>query len=205
MTAPATLLLAHSMPHVIMMWRTILSPHCGRYHIGGEAATIEQTLHAAAALQPALVLMDAAIAGKCMAAAVQQLRACAANARLLVCWRYHHERLVQQIPGLPVAYLAEDVPALEMLMALSQLMRGNIYYCRQTERLFTQPAARKPLSEKHRQLLWCMRQGQRAKEMAVATGLKISTVNGYVKELYKLIGSSNMSALESFMKKEGLL
>lgn len=204
MVAPATVLLAHSLPHVITMWRAVLGPHIGRYHIGGEAATIKQVLVVAATLQPAVVLMDAGMAGKRMAAAVQQLRACAAHVKLLICWQYCHGHLVQPIPGLPVAYLAEDASLPEVLMALSRLMRGDTYYCRQTERLFSPPAARKPLPQKYRQLLWCMRQGHTAKEMAMATGLKESTVKGYIKELYALIGSRSMPALECFMKKEGM-
>ncbi len=204
MIAPATLLLAHSLPHVMMVWRALLSPHCGRYHIGGEVATARQMLYAAATLQPAVVLMDAGIAGKCMAAVVHQLRGCAANVKLLICWQYCHHHLVQQSAGLRVSYLAEDAPPLELLMALSQLMRGDSYHCSQTERLLSPHTARNGLPEKYRQLLWCMRQGHTAKDMAMATGLKVSTVNGYVKELYVLIGSRSMGALESFMKKEGM-
>jgi DNA-binding NarL/FixJ family response regulator len=176
MTAPATLLLAHSLPHVMMMWRTLLSPHCGRYYIEGEATTTAQMLYAAATLQPAVVLMDAGMAGKCLASTVQQLLACAANARLLICWRYHHEGLVQQIPGLPVAYLAEDVQPWEVLMALNQLMRGNTYHCRQSERALGPPAVRKPLPEKYPQLLWGMWESHSAKDMADVTGLTENTV-----------------------------
>jgi len=50
-----------------------------------------------------------------------------------------------------------------------------------------------------------MRQGYAAKDMAMATALKVSTVNGYVKHIYALIGSRSMIALESFMKTEGML
>ena len=205
MSAPVTVLIAHSQPQVRLIWRAVLSPHCGRYHIKGEAATTDELLHAAACLQPDVVLMDAGIAGKCIAATAQQVRACAANAKLLICWQYCHERLVQQIPGLPVAYLAEDAPPVEMLFAIKELMRGNIYHCRQTERLLSPQCAVNRLPEKYRQLLWCMRQGHTAKDMAMATGLKPSTVRGYVKEIYALIGSRSMGALESFMKKEGIL
>ena len=205
MTGPSTVLLAHSLPHVMMVWRALLNPHCGRYHIGDEAATAGQLLYAATHLQPALVLMDAGMAGKCMATFVQQLRACAAHVKLLICWQYCHDHLVQPLPGVPVTYLAEDVSLPEVLTALNQLMLGNSYYCRQTERLFSPPAARKPLPEKHRRLLWCMRQGHTAKEMAMAIKVKESTVKGYIKELRALIGSGSMPALESFMKKEGML
>ncbi|SRR5665213_2406155 len=204
MVAPATVLLAHNLPHVMMVWRTMLGPHCGRYNIGSEAANPRQILHAVAALQPAVVLMDAGLAGKRMTAFVKKLLACAANVKLLICWQYCHEHLVQPIPGAPVAYLAEDAPLLEMLMALNQLMRGEIYHCRQTERLLGSPAAAKPLPQKYRQLLWCMRQRHSAKDMAMATGLKVSTVNDYVKDIYERIGSRSMGALESFMKKEGM-
>jgi DNA-binding NarL/FixJ family response regulator len=205
MVAPATLLLAHSLPHVIMMWRAALGPHIGRYHIGGEAATIKQVLHAAAALQPAVILMDAGMAGKRLAAAVKQLRACAANVRLLICWQYCHDHLVQPIPGMPVAYLAEDASLPEILIALNLLMCGDSYHCRQTERLFNPPARATPLSPKHRHLLWYMREGRPAKETAMVIGVKVSTVNGYIKDLHALIGSSSMVALESFMRKEGML
>jgi len=205
MTAPATLLLAHNLPHVMMVWRALLSPHCDRYHIGGEAVTSRQMLYTAAALQPALVLMDAGIAGKRLATIVQQLRACAANVKLLICWQYCHQHLVQPIPGLPVAYLAEDVSLPEMLIALSQLVRGETYYCSQTKRLLSPSATGHRLPEKHRQLLWCMRLGYTAIDMAMATGLKVNTVNGYIKHIYALVGSRSMIALESFMRKEGML
>jgi DNA-binding NarL/FixJ family response regulator len=92
-----------------------------------------------------------------------------------------------------------------MLTALSQLMLGEIYYCSQTKRLLSPSAAGHKLPDKYRQLLWCMRQGYAAKDMAMATALKVSTVNGYVKHIYALIGSRSMIALESFMKTEGML
>ena len=204
MTAPATVLLVHNLPHVIMMWRNLLAPHCGRYYVGGEGATKEQMLYAAATLQPAIVLMDAAIGGKRLAATVRQLRASVAHVKLLICWQYCHSGLVQPNPALAMGYLAEDVPTVEILQALGQMVRGNNYYCRQSERLFSPPAEGPPLPPKHRQLLWCMRQRFTAIEMAEATDLAVNTVNGYVRDLYDLIGSRSMPALEYFMKKEGM-
>jgi len=41
--------------------------------------------------------------------------------------------------------------------------------------------------------------------MAQVTGLSVNTVKFYPRDIYKRIGSRGKSALESFMKREGLL
>jgi DNA-binding NarL/FixJ family response regulator len=186
------------------VWRTLLSPHYGRYRIVAEAADTRQMLCAAASLQPAVVVMDAGLAGKRPAVVVQELCACAANTKLLICWQYRHERLVQPLLGLPVSLLAEDAATLQMIRALNQLMRGAVYHCRQSERLVHPPATVARVPEQYRQLLWCMWQGHSAEEMSVATRLTVRTVNSYLKEIHALIGSRSMGALDSFMKKQGM-
>jgi DNA-binding NarL/FixJ family response regulator len=205
MTAPATLLLVHNMPHVLMVWRNVLRPHCGHYHIGGEVANARQMLKAAATLQPAIVLIDAGMAGKGLVAFVKKLQASATQAKLLVCWQYSHQHLVQPIPGAVVAYLSEDAQPWETVVALNHLMNGKVYHCRQSERLLRRQAKSEPLPGNWKQLVWCRWQGHSAKDMAAATGLKISTVNDYLKKIYAHIGSGSMAAFEHFMKKEGML
>ena len=203
-TAPATLLLAHDMPHVLRVWRTLLSRHYDRYRIVAEAADTKQMLCAAATVQPAVVVMDAGLAGKRLTAVVRELCASAAGTRLLICWQYRHERLVKPLQGMPVSLLAEDAMPLQMIPALRQLLRGKTYHCRQSEKRLHPPATVKPLPEKYRQVLWCMRQGLPAKEMPDATGLSLRTVESYRKEIRALIGSRSMDALIIFMKKQGM-
>ncbi len=205
MSVSVTVLVAHDVPHVRQAWKNMLRGQRDRYHIKGEVAITGDFLQAAARLQPDVVLMDAGIAGECIANTLQQVRACAANTKLFICWRYCHERLVRHIPGQPVAYVAEDVALTEMLIALQQLERGNTYYCRITEKVLNPPRVAKPLPEHYPQLLWCMRQGQSAEDMTLATPLKVKTVRSYIRDIKALIGSPGKGALERFMKKEGLL
>ncbi|KAA9041236.1 hypothetical protein FW778_04155 [Ginsengibacter hankyongi] len=61
------------------------------------------------------------------------------------------------------------------------------------------------MPEKYPQLLWCMWQGHSARDMAEVTGLTENTVKFYLRDIYRRIGSRGKSALESFMKREGLL
>jgi DNA-binding NarL/FixJ family response regulator len=112
---------------------------------------------------------------------------------------------VRQIPGQAVAYLAEDAPLTEMLIALWQLVQGNTYYCSLTERVLNPPRTIKALPKHYPQLLWCMRQGQSAEDMALATPLTLHTVRSYVRDINARIGSPGKGALERFMRKEGLL
>jgi DNA-binding NarL/FixJ family response regulator len=204
MSAPVTVLVAHDVPHIRQVWNNLLGAQRNRYHIKGEVATTGDLLQAAARQQPDVVLMDAGMAGECVATTMRQVRALAANAKLFICWRYCHEHLVRQIPGQPVAYLAEDAPLTEMLIAIRKLVQGNTYYCSQTERVLNPPRAVK-LPKHYPQLLWCMRQGHSAEDMVMATRLKLNTVRSYVRDIYARIGSPGMGALERFMKKEGLL
>jgi DNA-binding NarL/FixJ family response regulator len=160
-------------------------------------------LCAASSLQPAVVVMDAGLAGKRLGDVVQELCAGAAGTKLLICWQYRHERLVQPLKGLPVSLLAEDAVIVEMTRALHRMMRGAVYHCDQSKKLL-HPAAVAPVPEQYRQLLWCMRQGHSSKQMSVATGLTVYTVDSYLKEIHALIGSRSMDALISFMKKQGM-
>jgi DNA-binding NarL/FixJ family response regulator len=205
MSAPVTVLVAHDVPHVRQVWNNLLVAQRNRYHIKGEVATTGDLLQAVARLQPDVILMDAGMAGESVSTTMQQVHACAANAKLFICWRYCHEHLVRLIPGLPVAYLAEDVTLTEMLIAIRKLEQGNTYYCSQTERVLNPPRAVKALPKHYPQLLWCMRQGHTAEDMATATCLTLNTVRSYVRDIYARIGSRGMGALERFMQKEGLL
>ena len=204
MSAPVTVLVAHDVPHVRQVWYNLLGAQPNRYHINGEVATTGDLLQAAARLQPDVVLMNAGMAGECVVTTMRQIRASAANAKLFICWQYCHEHLVRQIPGQPVAYVAEDAPLTEMLIALRKLEQGNTYYCSQTERVLNPPRAVK-LPKHYPQLLWCMRQSHSAEDMATATRLKINTVRSYVRDIKARIGSRGMGALERFMRQEGLL
>ena len=206
-----TLIIAHN--HYL--FRTILqnivqsyAGFCVLAHVDTAAGLLEKTKE----LAPDVIIADIALTDMEESKALQMLSANCARSRVIISWSYDDEHRVMQAIAEPCAgYIVHDAAPAEYVFAIKQAMKGEVFYCTQTQKLAgrqnIEPAPAAPsekLNEKQLMILYCIWLGFISKEIAIATSLTENTINTYRKKFKAISGSRSIAALERFMRKYGM-
>jgi DNA-binding NarL/FixJ family response regulator len=203
-----TVIIAHSQPHFRHILKNIVQSK-EAFRVVGEAANAAELLQATAKLQPDVIIADIALPGMEGFALLRQLAGCCKQAKVIISWRYHDEPVVNEAIAAGCAgCMVHDAPFGDYAVAIKEVMKGNVFYCKQTENLVKAQAnackALRLLNEKQMALIHCTWIGFDSKETSVATQYKESTVKTYRKRFKNIIGSRSIAAFENFIKKHGL-
>ena len=209
MREPVTLLIAHNQPFFRQILQNIFQSQAG-FTVIGEVTTAAGLLETAPVLQPDFIIADIALRGMGGFATLQKLVSRCREVKVIISWGYPDEQTITAAMSADFAgYIAHNASPGEYLIAIKQAMKGEVFYCRQTEKLMDAQnvapgSSPQLLNEKYCLLIYCIWMGYSSKETAIATDLKESTVNTYKKRVKNLVGSGSLAALESFMKKKGI-
>ncbi len=128
-------------------------------------------------------------------------------ARIIFLWQYCHEPLVRKMIHNVAGFIVQDASPVEYFAAVKEVMKGNAYYCPQTEKFISFlnnngniAASLQKLNEKYLLLLLCTLNDFSIQETAIATDLAESTVETYRKRFKKMIGSNSYAAIEYVLK-----
>lgn len=207
------LLIAHSHHVFLGILQNILQSYQG-LHIIGRASTANGLLKAASLLKPDIIIADIALPGMKGFSTLQKLTAISHQVKIILLWNRDHQAAISEamLEGCAGCMLQEANPT-EYYLAIRQAIKGEVYYCDETKRAINthknlQPggdAAAAMLNEKYRMMLYCLWLGYKSKDMAIGVKLTKETIDTYRKKLRKMMGSSSLSAIESLMKKNGII
>ncbi len=201
-----TIIIAHSQPLHRPFLQNIFKSRPGIL-VAAIVANAQGLLKAITRHQPDVIVADISLPG------MRRLPQLAASTRLgkpakiIFLWQYCHEPLVRKMIHYTAGFIVEDATPPAYFAAVKEVMKGNAYYCPQTERLagFLNnndiPAYIEKLNEKYLLLLLCTMANFTIQETAVATDLSDNSVETYRKRFKKMIGSDSYAAIEYVLKK----
>ena len=145
----------------------------------GEAADGKQALHLAKAVQPDVVLMDLRMPEMDGLTAIQHLQAEQPDVAIIILTTYNEDELM--LRGLQAGargYLLKDMERATLIATIEAAARGETllkpeilqrvlaYQQRASQPSYTAPAAEMILTEREREVLQAVAQGERNKEIA---------------------------------------
>jgi two-component system nitrate/nitrite response regulator NarL len=213
MLAHITLIIAHSHPHFLLILQNIIRSYPG-IRIIGKANNLADLLHAASTLKPDIIIADVALSGRKGFTAFQKLATGPHQPKVILSWRYHHLPVISKAIDAGFAgCIKHDANPVDYLLAIKQAMKGEVFYCSQTEKIINAYKNRhhagsgpdEALSDTQLIILYCIWLGYNSKEIGLALGLTKATVDTYRKELRKIIGSGSLSTIARFLEKNGII
>jgi DNA-binding NarL/FixJ family response regulator len=158
----------------------------------GSFATAEAALEAIAGLQPRVVLMDIGLPGMRGIECVRRLKAAEAPFDILMLTAYDDgDSIFDSLQAGAAGYLLKQSTGAEIRDAIREVTAGgapmSAAIARKVVQRFRQspPAAEvAKLSERERQILNALSQGQRYKEVADSQQISVNTVRTHIKAIY---------------------
>lgn len=178
---------------------------CAGITVLAKVDTAEELFAKMKELQPDVVLAGLELKGMNDLAAWQKLKNHCGNTKMLITWPHHKaEKIPELMHLLRAGYIARDASPAEYLYAVKQVAKGRECLCSQTQILRDclkgAGAVVKNLDDSSLKMLYCIRLGYSNKEIALATGLKESTVKSYRKKLKSMIGFRSVAGLEKMLR-----
>ena len=178
----------------------------------GEASNGEEATALAARLRPDVVLMDLTMPVLDGIEATRRIRADCPNTQVLVLTSFADDRRVlESVQAGAVGYLMKDVLKPELLRAIHDAAQNKPTLHPQAQRLLMQqvvsPTPVSPfqdLTERERDVLRLIAQGQSNKQIAAALGLTEGTIKGYVSAILLKLEVADRTQAALFAVKNGL-
>jgi DNA-binding NarL/FixJ family response regulator len=198
-----TIIIAHN-HHIFRVILQKILQSCAGIFVLAKVDTAEGLLAKIKELEPDVVLAGLELKGMNDMAAWQNLLSQCGKTKVVISWPHHNaEKIPAMMRASRAGYIAWDASPAEYVYAVKQAVKGRECYCNQTEKLrdslkeansFT-----KNLDDTWLRMLYCISMGYSNKEIAMATGLKESTVKSYRKKLKSITGFRSVAGLEWLM------
>jgi two-component system response regulator NreC len=206
------LIIAHRHPVFVVILQNLLQSYQG-LHVIGAASTADSLLEATSRLKPDVIIADIALPGMKDFTALQQL-ATTSQAKIILSWNRKQQAAIRKamLTG-HAGGILQDTNPIEYYLGIQEAVKGNMYYCSETQKVIDiykklrgGNSTKAPmLNEKYLILIYSMWLGYKNKETAKAAMLTKKTIDTYRKNLKKEAGSLSFSAIETLMKKYGLI
>lgn len=213
MTAIINLIIAHSHPHFLLILQNIIRSYQG-FRVVGKAGNFADLMQMATTLKSDVIVADIALPGMRGFTALQELMVALNQPGIILSWSHHHQPVINEVIAAGCAgCIIHDANPAEYLRAIKKTIKGEVFYCSQTERVIGAniqgrdaiAAIPENFNKKYDILLHCIWLGFTIKETAVATELTKETVYTYRKRLKKIFGSLSAAAIHSYLKKNGIV
>ena len=174
---------------------TMLVPRNGMVVVG-EAATGQEAVNLARALQPDVILMDMIMPEMDGPEAITLIKKENPKARILVLSSFGDSKQVSgAIQAGASGYLLKDSSPDDLLQAIRSVFRGNLFLPQALAGELVQPqraiVAPDQLTERETDVLRLLVQGQSNKEIASNLNVSMTTVRSHVSNILMKLGVSN--------------
>ncbi|MFJ7019357.1 response regulator [Streptomyces sp. NPDC101117] len=209
--SPITLLIVDDHPVVRDGLRGMFESAPG-FTVLGEAASGEEAVERAAALDPDVVLMDLRMPGGGGVAAIAHLTRTGARARVLVLTTYDTDTdTLPAIEAGATGYLLKDAPRDELFIAVRAAAEGRtVLSPAVASRLVSAVRApgnerNEPLSAREREVLALVARGTSNREIARELFISEATVKTHLTHLYAKLGVNDRAAAVATAYERGIL
>ena len=210
-SSPITLLIVDDHPVVRDGLRGMFASAPG-FTVLGEAASGEEAVERAAALDPDVILMDLRMPGGGGVAAIAHLTRTGARARILVLTTYDTDTdTIPAIEAGATGYLLKDAPRDELFTAVLAAAEGRTVLSpavasRLVSAVRTPRRERdEPLSAREREVLALVARGTSNREIARELFISEATVKTHLTHLYAKLGVNDRAAAGAPADERGLL
>ncbi len=190
--------------------RAILEP--AGIEVVGEASSGYEVLGVAERSAPDVVIMDVGMPGLNGVQATRRLLDDAPRMKV-VALSMHADRqyVLAMLDAGATGYVLKNAAAQELLAALMAVTRGETYLCPGVAESAGEAARRapsskqlSPLSSREREVLQLLAEGRSSKEIAVALGIGVPTVDTYRRQIMRKLDLRTIAALTKYAIREGL-
>lgn len=209
--SPITLLIVDDHPVVRDGLRGMFESAPG-FTVLGEAASGEEAVERAAALDPDVILMDLRMPGGGGVAAIAHLTRAGARARVLVLTTYDTDTdTLPAIEAGATGYLLKDAPRDELFTAVRAAAEGRtVLSPAVASRLVSAVRAPRndrdePLSAREREVLALVARGTSNREIARELFISEATVKTHLTHLYAKLGVNDRAAAVATAYERGIL
>ncbi|MFK4869887.1 response regulator [Streptomyces sp. CSMPJR101] len=210
-SSPITVLIVDDHPVVRDGLRGMFASAPG-FTVLGEAASGEEAVERAAALDPDVILMDLRMPGGGGAAAIAHLTRTGARARILVLTTYDTDTdTIPAIEAGATGYLLKDAPRDELFTAVRAAAEGRTVLSpavasRLVSAVRTPRRERdEPLSAREREVLALVARGTSNREIARELFISEATVKTHLTHLYAKLGVNDRAAAVATAYERGIL
>ncbi|MFJ3866588.1 response regulator [Streptomyces nigra] len=210
-SSPITLLIVDDHPVVRDGLRGMFASAPG-FTVLGEAASGEEAVERAAALDPDVILMDLRMPGGGGVAAIARLTRTGARARILVLTTYDTDTdTIPAIEAGATGYLLKDAPRDELFTAVRAAAEGRTVLSpavasRLVSAVRTPRRERdEPLSAREREVLALVARGTSNREIARDLFISEATVKTHLTHLYAKLGVNDRAAAVATAYERGIL
>ncbi|MEV6663408.1 response regulator transcription factor [Streptomyces nigra] len=210
-SSPITLLIVDDHPVVRDGLRGMFASAPG-FTVLGEAASGEEAVERAAALDPDVILMDLRMPGGGGVAAIVHLTRTGARARILVLTTYDTDTdTIPAIEAGATGYLLKDAPREELFTAVRAAAEGRTVLSpavasRLVSAVRTPRRERdEPLSAREREVLALVARGTSNREIARELFISEATVKTHLTHLYAKLGVNDRAAAVATAYERGIL
>jgi DNA-binding NarL/FixJ family response regulator len=175
------------------------------FEIVGEAASGQEALAAAECLRPDLALVDVGLPdmnGIELASALGQR---SPALRVLILSMYDSAGYVRSAMQAGArGYVLKDAPSAEIIAAIRAVAAGGVYFSSAlTAALTTAPADATTLTEREREVLILLAQGDSNKRIALKLDVSVRTVETHRLNLRRKLGIETVAGLTNYALKRG--
>ncbi len=184
----------------------------------GVAGCGEEGLALARELRPDAVVLDLTMPGMSGIEAARAIRSYLPDAKLAALTMHLDRRMVCEALRADIrAYILKEATPQEFVQALRVLLGGEIYlspkvatlvaedYLKLLDKTADGSEAGSPLSEREREVLKLLVQGQSTKEIADTLHISKSTVDTHRRNVLDKLGCENVTCLTRYALREGLV
>ena len=175
----------------------------------GEASTGHEAVRAAVELNPDVILLDIGMAGMNGVEAARQIRRRTPRVKIIVVTMYDEEEFIREMIGLGVSgYLLKDSADNDLVSAIKKAMANGVFLCPAAAKMVADdfilgrkkkvPEILKRLTEREREVLQLIAEGQTNHQIAGLLFVSEKTVQAHRANLMKKLDIHNIAGLTRF-------
>jgi DNA-binding NarL/FixJ family response regulator len=194
------------------MWMVMLAGNAD-IHVTGEAATLDEAIEMIKDKRPDIVLLDINLAKESGMDAVPLIRKFSPGTRIIAASMHNQPAYAKKMLQLGArGYVTKNSPCEEMITAIKEVMKGNIYVCEEIKKISAEQFINldidepgiKDLSIREIEVIKLLKEGLASKEIAIQLGISIRTVEVHRHNILKKLQLKNTASLINFISNSDL-
>jgi two-component system, NarL family, invasion response regulator UvrY len=189
------------------MWAVMLAGNAD-INVTGEAATLDEGIEMIKDKRPDIVLLDINLAKESGMDAVPLIRKFSPGTKIIAASMHNRPAYAKKMLQLGAkGYVTKNSPCEEMITAIEEVMKGNIYVCEEIKNISAEEFVNldmeepgiKDLSFREIEVVKLMKEGLASKAIALHLGIAIRTVEVHRHNVLKKLQLKNTASLINFI------